>query len=328
MREAQLTGKAKKIALEEHFLCPDTEPYFADMLAGVPDPKKAEFLRRLHDFGDERLAAMDSAGIEISVLSVSGPGVQGEKDVAKAVRIARTSNEFLAKKVASNTKRYRGFAHIALQDGKEAANELARCVKDYGFCGALINGGPLGLYLDDASINPFWEKAEELGVPVYLHPADAHVPFATLAGYPVLARPTWGWGIETGSHALRILFGGEFERFPKSKLILGHLGETLPYLLWRIDSRALTFQAVKMSKAPSQFIRDNIVVTNSGMYSREPLRCAIDALGIGNVMFSADYPFEDIVFAGQHADGVEISAQERQAICWDNAWRHLNLGGK
>lgn len=316
----------KKIALEEHFLSPGQEEYFLRTLSSVPEPHKNFLLGKLRDFGEQRLAEMDKAGVEIAVLSLTGPGVHIEPDASRAIRNARTSNEFLAKEIAKRPDRYRGFAHLALQDGKEAAAELERCVNDYGFCGAMVDGSTNGMFMDDPSLNVLWEKVEELDAPIYLHPADPYRQPYALEGYEVLQRPVWGWGFETGSHALRLVFSGVFERFPKAKVILGHLGETLPFLLWRIDSRAIEFHKVKMSKAPSQIIRDNFILTNSGMCSLEPLRCSIDAMGLGAIMFSADHPFESMQVAADHIDTVAISEQERQAICWDNAWRHLGLG--
>ena len=126
---------------------------------------------------------------------------------------------------------------------------------------------------------------------IYIHPTDPVTQPSVLSGYKVLMRPMWGWGFETGSHALRLIFGGHFDRFPNSRLMLGHLGETLPFLLWRFDSRA-AFHGLKLNKPPSEYIRENFAVTTSGMCSAEPLNCALAALGRDRVMFAADYPFE------------------------------------
>jgi len=145
-----------------------------------------------------------------------------------------------------------------------------------------------------------------------------------LEGYKVLARPMWGWGVETGSHALRLVVGGHFERFPKAKVALGHLGETLPFLLWRLDSRA-KFQGLKLPKPPSEYIKRNIVVTTSGMCSLEPLRCSVDALGRESVMFSADYPFEDAVEAGHWMDTVGIDEGLRADVAYNNAAKLFGL---
>jgi 2,3-dihydroxybenzoate decarboxylase len=267
---------------------------------------------------------MDKAGIEIAVLSTVAPGVQIETDTATAVRLARVCNDFLAEKIATRPDRYRGFAHLALQDPKEAAKELDRCVRQLGLCGAMINGHSNGRYLDESEMNPFWERVEELQTVVYLHPADPATPNPTIGSYRELARATWGWGVETGTHALRLVFGGVFDRFPNVKLALGHLGETLPFLLWRIDSRAKIY-GVKLKRNPSEYLRDNMIVTLSGMYSLEPLVCTINALGLDNVMFSADYPFESIDFAASFMDDVDLPLEQKQAIAYDNAARFLKL---
>lgn len=314
----------RKIALEEHFLCPEVEGYWTATVEDVPPPILEKVVARLTDFGDARLAAMDGAGIERSVLSIAGPGVQAERDTAVAAQKARKSNDYLAREIEKRPTRYSGFAHLALQDPRGAATELERCMRDLKFSGAMINGHTNGQYLDDPALHPFWERAEALGALVYLHPADPVAPLAVLAGHKALARATWGWGIETGSHALRLIFSGHFDRFPRSRLVLGHLGETLPYLLWRFDSRAKLY-GVKLAKSPSGYIRQNIIVTMSGMFSREPLMCAIEALGRDKVMFSADYPFESTEEAAQFMDGVGIDDDLRADVAYNNAAALLGL---
>ena len=221
----------RKIALEEHFLSPGLVDYWRPTITEVAPQVVDTLYRRLTDFGDERLAIMDEAGIEKAVLSVSGPGVQAERDAALATKRAAEANDFLAGVIARQPKRYAGFAHLALQDAAGAARELERCVRELGFKGAMINGHTNGLYLDDRSLDPFWERAEALGALVYIHPTDPLSPAPVLNGVPALRRATWEWGFETGSHALRLVFSGLFDRFPKAKVGLGHMGETLPYLL-------------------------------------------------------------------------------------------------
>ncbi len=315
---------ARKIALEEHCMCPGMEEYWTATVADV-DPKIVNMLvSRLADFGTQRLAIMDQAGIERAVLSLSGPGVQVETDARVAVRKAAAANDFLAAEIQKRPDRYSGFAHLPMQDAKAAADELERCMRDLKFLGAMINGHTNGQYLDHPSLYPFWERAEALGAPVYIHPADPVASFAVLEGHKALKRATWEWGFETGSHALRLVFGGIFDRFPKAKLMLGHLGETLPYLLWRFDSRAKLY-GVKLGKAPSEYIKSNIVVTVSGMFSAEPLMCAISALGHDRVMFGADYPFESSEEAAHFIDSVPLPDGVRDDICFANAAKYLKL---
>ena len=314
----------RKIALEEHVLTPGLVDYWRPTMTDVPAPVTADLFNRLSDLGDQRLQTMDKAGIARAVLSVSGPGVQAEPNAGVATRKARESNDFLAAQIQKRPDRYAGFAHIAVQDPKAAADELERCVRDLEFKGAMINGHTGGQYLDHPSLAPFWERAETLGTLIYIHPTDPVTPAPVLDGVPALRRATWEWGFETGSHALRLVFSGLFDRYPKAKVALGHMGEALPYLLWRFDSRAKLYN-VKLAKPPSHYIKDNIVVTVSGVFAAEPLRCAIDALGRDKVMFAADYPFEDTVEAGHFIDTVPIEESLREDVAYNNAAKLLRM---
>jgi 2,3-dihydroxybenzoate decarboxylase len=314
----------RKIALEEHFLSPGLEDYWLPTVANV-DPNVADGLHaRLTDFGDTRLTAMDSADISRAVLSIAGPGVQSEPDAAIARRRAAESNDFLAGEIAKRPERYSGFAHLPMQDPRAAADELERCLRELKFCGAMINGHTNGQYLDHPALHPFWERAEALGATIYIHPTDPIAPSPALAGVEGLRRATWEWGFETGSHALRLVFSGLFDRFPRARVALGHLGETLPFLLWRFDSRAKLY-GVKLAKKPSDYIKQNIVVTTSGMCAAEPLDCTIAALGKDRVMFAADYPFERPAEAGEFLDQTPLPEPVREAIAFGNAVRDLRL---
>jgi 2,3-dihydroxybenzoate decarboxylase len=316
----------KKIALEEHFLCPDFIEYWNPTAVDLPAERREKALSRLTDFGEMRLAAMDEAGITRAVLALAGPGVQAERDATMAVRRARAANDFLAQQIEKRPDRYSGFAHLAMQNARAAADELERCMRELKFCGAMINGHTNGQYLDDPALYPFWERAEALGALIYLHPADPVTPAPVLEGHKGLRRATWEWTFETGSHALRLIFSGLFDRFPRARLGLGHLGETIPFLLWRFDSRAgPNFYAIKLGKPPSQYFKDNFVVTTSGMCSAEPLDCTIAALGHERVMFAADYPFESAQEAGEFIDRVAIPESVREAISANNAAKHLGL---
>jgi 2,3-dihydroxybenzoate decarboxylase len=314
----------RKIALEEHFLDPGLQDYWLPTVATV-DPKAATgLLARLQDFGDLRLQAMDSAAIARAVLSIAGPGVQNERDVATARRRAAAANDFLAREVQKRPDRYSGFGHLPMQDARAAADELERCIRDLKFCGAMINGHTNGQYLDHPALHPFWERAEALEATIYIHPADPVAPSPALAGVEGLRRATWEWGFETGSHALRLVFSGLFDRFPRARVALGHLGETLPFLLWRFDSRAKLY-GVKLQKQPSEYIKQNFVVTTSGMCATEPLDCTIAALGKDRVMFAADYPFEQAAEAGEFLDRTPLPEPVRQDVAFRNAVRDLKL---
>src|SRR5437588_11644069 len=316
----------KKIALEEHFLHPDFIEYWNPTAVDLPQARRENALTRLTNFGELRLAAMEEAGIIRAVLGLAGPGVQAERDTATAVRRARAANDFLAGQIERHPDRYSGFAHLAMQDAQAAATELERCMRELKFCGAMINGHTNGKYLDDRAFDPFWERAQALDALIYLHPTDPVTPAPVLEGHTGLRRATWEWTFETGSHALRIVFGGVFDRFPRARLALGHLGETIPFLLWRFDSRTgPDFYAVKLAKRPSQYVKENVVVATSGMCAAEPLNCTINALGYDRVMFAADYPFEMVEEAGHFIDNVPLEEEVRQAICSETAARVLKL---
>jgi 2,3-dihydroxybenzoate decarboxylase len=317
---------ARKIAVEEHCLTPGFEDYWTPTVVDLPAKRREEFYRRLTDFGETRLVAMDQAGVERSVISIAGPGVQAERDSKTACARARASNDFLAREIAKRPDRYSGFAHLPMQDAKAAADELERAMRELRFCGAMINGHTNGQYLDHPSLAPFWERAEALGALIYLHPTDPVAPAPVLDGHKGLRRATWEWTFETGSHALRLVFGGVFDRFPRAKLALGHLGETLPFLLWRFDSRAGPgFYAVKLAKLPSQYVKENIVVATSGMCSADPLACTLSALGNDRVMFAADYPFESLEEAAHFIDSAPVDDGLRNDICFNNAARIMKL---
>lgn len=315
----------RKIALEEHFLSPGLIDYWAPTIAELERNKADVLFRRLTDFGERRLSVMNAAGIERTVLGIAGPGVQVESIVATATRKAKESNDYLAREIQAQ-RRYLGFAHLAMQDPEGAADELERCIKELQFSGAMINGHTRGVYLDERVYDVFWERAEALDAAIYIHPSDPVAPAPVLDGYPVLRRATWEWGFETGSHMLRLVFGGVFDRFPGVRIILGRLGEMLPYQLSRLDSRAgHGFYDAGLKKPPSQYLKDNLWVTTSGMLSQEPLYCAVSALGTDRVMFAADYPFEKTEQAGHFLDTVRLDEGLRADISFRNAERLLSL---
>lgn len=316
----------KKIVLEEHFSTSALAEYSADVVDFLDLEWFKYYKARLPEFDELRLAEMDKNGVDVSVLSATSPGVQMERDAHIAIAKAREANDFLAGVIQRHPTRFSGFAHLALQDPVEAGKELARCVNQLGLCGALINGHTHGEYLDEEKFWPFWERVEELGVPVYLHPANAADSPRCLEGHIELKGPVWGWGTETATHALRMVTGGLFDRFPKLTVILGHMGETLPFVLWRLDSR---YPIVKHSKVikkpPSQYIRDNFMITTSGACDVPALLCSVLALGADRIMFSIDYPYESTESAVRFIEAAPISEGDRAKICHLNAARLLKL---
>ena len=316
-----------KIALEEHFMVPEFVEYFTETFINIsPDVAKMG-LNTLPDFGERRLSTMDRNHVAFVVLSLSGPGVQAEKDAAVASKRAKWVNDFLAKEIQKKPDRYGGFAHLAMHNPADAANELERCVRDLGFQGAMINGQTNGEYLDLDKYSVFWERVAALRVPVYLHPGNPVDHPAVYAGHSELWGPVCSWAFETATHALRLVFAGVFERYPKARLILGHMGETLPLNLWRFDSRWTVCNrgTRTLPQPPSFYIKRNIAITTSGVCADASLRCALEAMGEDNVMFSIDYPFEKTDLAAQFIENAAVSEARRVKVASGNAQRILGL---
>jgi 2,3-dihydroxybenzoate decarboxylase len=318
----------RKIALEEHFTIHGYDHFGSEDSAA--DEVGGGFQRvvrnALADFGEIRLQHMDASEIERAVLSLTIPGVHNRSDAHEALKLARIANDFLAAEIAKRPDRYSGFAHLPLQDATIAADELERCVRDLGFKGAMVHGHTCGRYLDEDAMSAFWERVETLGVPVYLHVTDPVKRSAVLEGYPMLDGPLWGWMAETGAHLLRLIFSGMFDRYPGCKVIIGHMGEGIPFQLWRLDNWVnILFPGRRFKEPPSYYIRKNIYVTISGVCAPEPLRYTIDALGKDHVLFATDYPYESSEMHAQFIDSAPISDDERRMVCYDNAANLLRI---
>ncbi|MDW3688138.1 amidohydrolase family protein [Cupriavidus sp. CV2] len=318
--------RIRKIALEEHFMAPGFQAYSKGYLQHIDAAVMADLAKRLADFDDIRIGEMDRAGIDFTILSQTGPGVQGETDRAAALGRARENNDFLAAQVARHPTRFAGFAALPMHDPVTAADELERAVKQLGFKGSLVNGHTQGVYYDAPEYDAFWERMQALDVPMYLHPTDAFVAPHVYAGHPEISGAAWGWGVETASHALRLVFGGVFDRFPRLKLILGHMGEGLPFQRWRFDSRfAVYSHGIKLAKKPSEYIGSNIVITTSGVCSPAALNGAIAEMGAEAVLFSVDYPYESTAIAADFIEQAPMDEATRSLVCHGNAERILKL---
>jgi 2,3-dihydroxybenzoate decarboxylase len=319
----------RRVALEEAFwfdglktagsFTMQKPPFKEEVLAG--------FRRRLPDFTEFRLPEMDKAGIDVQVLSLTSPGVQMQPDVAVAVADARTANDYLAGVMQSHPDRFAGLACIALQDPAAAAAELRRAVRELGMSGALVNDHTLGHYLDKPQFAPFWNELQELDVPLYLHPnAVPADQWQVLDGHPELVGPTWSWGATTGGHVMRLIYGGVFDRYPRARVILGHMGEALPFQLSRFDIRHRDLQLENPIKMlPSAYFRRNVLITTTGVLSHSALVAAIDALGVDNVMFSVDYPYESTADAVAFLDTAPLPEEDLDLVAHGNADRILRL---
>lgn len=316
------------IGLEEHFVTPQLVGYGAGTASVAQPGVWQEASRRLLDMTGERIAAMDAAGLDMQVLSLNSPGIQAEPEPAVAVANAAAVNDLLATTIAANPSRFAGFCALPLQDPKAAAKELERSVNQLGLRGALVNAHTHGRYLDAPELRVVWEYAEGLDVPLYLHPANGVDQPHVLTGHPELIGPMWSWGADTAAHTLRLIFGGVFDDFPEAKLLLGHMGEGLPFMLWRLDSRWAfhNHHGVELRRDnPSDYLRHNLYITTSGVCSAPPLLCALLALGPEHILLGTDYPFEDMNAATEFLRTAPVSEADRAKIAHANAERLLRL---
>lgn len=324
------------IALEEAFFIPElaerqpmSDPRRLAPLLGFKPGVLEKSESRLTDFTEYRLPEMDDAGIDIQVLSLTVPGLQVDIDAERAVDNARFANDYLAKVIGEHPDRFRGFAALPLQDPAAAAAELERAVTQHGLCGALVNdciSGPGGRYLDAPEYDELWSAVESLDVPLYLHPgAPAADNWRVLQGRPELYGAAWSWAAEVGGHALRILFSGVFDRHPGATMILGHMGEFLPFQRSRLDSRSAARAAVALKRLPSEYLGTNIVFTNSGVFSPAVMLGAVLEVGAEAIMFSVDYPYESSYEAVQGFERTTLGAADREKIAHGNAERLLRI---
>jgi 2,3-dihydroxybenzoate decarboxylase len=321
-----------KIAFEEHFAVEETVD---ETRAFAGDSGQYDdFTRQILDLDDERLAHMDATGIEVAVLSLNSPGVQLITDPAEALDVAQKANDRMAQAVARHPDRYAAFAALPMHDAKTAGDELRRAVETLGFKGCMINGfqqagDPENVrYLDLPEYRDFWAVVSELDVPLYLHPR-MQIPSRAqnYEGHPWLMSAPWGFAVETSIHALRICGSGIFDDFPNLRVCLGHLGENIPFGLWRIDARMRFSRRAYRGKKPlGDYFREHFHITTSGNFNDAAFRCTLDMLDHDKIYFSADYPFEKMEDAADWFDATEvISADEKRRIGRDNAIRLLGL---
>jgi predicted TIM-barrel fold metal-dependent hydrolase len=333
--------RLRKIAVEEHFDHPAVAGASGVSLKEVKAEARSKGLEpewfalvrdRLSECGPKRLAVMDAAGIDVSLLSLTTPGVQGMVDAAQAVRAAREINDHVAQVIRKHPDRFAGLATLPLQDPKAAVRELERCVKRLKFVGAHTNGynntkdPERGEYLDEAKFLPFWEAAAALKVPVYLHPRT-QMSRRIYEGHEELIGATWGFGVETATHALRLIFSGLFDRFPDLTVILGHMGETLPFFAWRVQ-RCFEYNPFgkKTRKRLQDYLCENFYFATSGCFDMQSLLCGLLTVGADRILFAADYPFEMVEDAARWLEQVPISENDRRKIAYGNAQRLFGLG--
>lgn len=342
----------KKIAVEEHFHTgeyvkylfsrkewPRREPVDEGNNSLVKDWWSEKAFRllppgtgKIGNLGEERIREMDEAGIDVQVLSLSFPGV--EMFGPDGTAVAKSVNDELAEAIRRFPHRFAGFAAIAPQEPEAAADELERAVTHLGLKGAMVNGHIRGEYLDEKKFWVIFERAEKLDVPIYIHPKmPGPAMIEPYLAYPGLASAMLGFSAEASLHAMRLILSGVFEKYPRLKIILGHLGEALPFWLWRLDSRFEEEKSDPASaefykeyeKTPAQAFRENFYVTLSGMYWEPVLRFVCDVFGADRVLFATDYPYESSRVASRFIDSVDIPASRKESICHANAERILHL---
>jgi predicted TIM-barrel fold metal-dependent hydrolase len=321
------------IAIEEHFLTPmyrehvSANEYRNYYLTSRREMLGHDIMEENMDIGARRIAHMDASGVDMQVLSFGSPGPQAfGADIA--IAMARDANDRMHAAVKAHPTRFAAFAALPTADPKAAVDELERCVTQLGFKGAMIHSHQQGEFLDAKKYWPMWQRAERLGVPVYLHPALPHpaVVKAYFDGYEELARAPWGFAVDTSCHFLRLLFSGLFDTYPKLKIILGHLGEGLPFAMHRLNDHSW-FAAKRrgLKRTPLEYLRDNMVVTTSGNWYEPAFVCTLLALGADNILFAIDWPYEANKTGMEFLRKLSISDTDREKIAHRNAERLLGL---
>ncbi len=318
----------KTIALEEHFVTADFLKATGDYSRAPGDVKQIQ--AKLLDLGAGRIAEMDEGGVEIQVLSLAAIGLDS-LSAATEVTLLHDTNDELAQAIVDHPDRFAGFAALAMKTPEKAAQELERCITKLGFKGALLDGTIVGEFLDAPRFWPVFEAANALEVPIYLHPAPPPktVQEAYFSGLPgeaghLLSIAGWGWHAENGLHALRLIVAGVLERLPKLQIIIGHMGEGVPYALAR-SSGVLSGAMKHLPLSVAEYFHRNFHVTTSGYFTRPPFQCALDVVGIDRLMYSVDYPFSANTRGKDFLASLELDHMAMERFTHANAEALLKL---
>jgi len=339
--EARPGRKYRLIATEEAFSIPEQADEFrriAKIAYSNPDldmwrnfldpvPNAPPLLRRLLDLEGERLQIMDQAGVDMHLLSLTSPGVQ-MFDTDTATSLATVANDRLAEVIQKHPKRFAGLASFAPQDPKRAAKEIERSMNRLKLNGLIVNSHTNGEYLDDRKYWEIFEAATATNAAIYIHPRNMPDPCSFMTRADVsLAGALWGFQMETGLHAMRLIVSGVFDQFPALKIVLGHMGEGLPFWPYRIDYmyRAYTHGHPNLKKTPSEYLRDNFVITTSGMNDHKVLKYCCDALGSDNVIFAIDYPYQDMVESANFMNSSPLSEADNEKIAHGTTERLFHI---
>lgn len=318
-----------KVAIEEHVAPQELWPLITN--PGWPQDAWQRVLNDLADT-DRRLKLMDAGGISTAALSLGSNGIQELLDPGEAAERAISANDALASMVAAHPDRFVGFAALPMQDPELAAKELCRAVTDLGFRGALVNGytsvgdPDAAAYYDHASFEPFWSTLEALDVPLYLHPRNPLPSQRRIyEGREELLGPTWAFAMETGTHALRLITSGLFDRHPRATVILGHLGEFLPFAIHRLEQRMSRIPEIQLNRSPIEVLAENFYVTTSGNYHTPSFRACLEQLGSERLIFACDYPFEVMQDGTSWFDALSIDGASKWKVAASNAAALLGL---
>lgn len=322
-----ILGGQRVIALEEHYY--DTT--ITDHFTGSDRKIGGYVLDNLQEVGAGRIASMDAAGIDVQVLSHGAPSTQ-KLDAETGVSVARTANDHLAAICSAYPERLYAFAALPTADPVASADELERCVETHGFVGAMIHGLTGGeLFIDDKRFWPIFERAQALDVPLYIHPAtpnpkvvEAYLqPYAD--DYPGFLTAGWGFTMETATAGIRIVLSGVLDKYPDVRIMLGHLGETLPFLMWRIDLALNRPGNKNNGVAFRDAFTSHFYITTSGFFSDPALLLCIQAMGIDRVLFAVDYPFVPNEPGPKWMEGLMLNADDKAKILHGNAERLLRI---
>jgi len=321
------------IAIEEHFTTPfyyehvGASEFRSFFIKALSAQIGHDIPKQLLDIGEERLRHMDAVGIDVQVLSFGAPGPQGfGRDIA--IPMARDANDRLRQAVDRHPDRFAGFAALPTADPEAAAKELERAVKQLDFKGAMIHGHQQSSFLDDKKYWGIFECAAALDVPIYLHPTMPHPDAikAYFTGYEELQGAAWGFAVDTSCHFLRLMFSGLFDAYPTLKIILGHLGEGLPFAMHRLNDRCYMGAARRgLKKTPLQYLKDNLIVTTSGNWYEPAFVCTLLALGVDKILWAVDWPYEANRTAMEFFDNLALSDDDRAKIAHRNAERILRM---
>lgn len=317
----------RTVTVEEHFISPTfvtgAGKAFVENLQKA-GPKGAQIIERLKEVGSKRIAEMDADNIDVQLLSLNSPGTE-QLDAADAIVTAQEANDFLFDAIKAYPDRLAGMATLPTASPADAAKELERRIGQKVFKGANINGHSQGRYLDNKMFWPILECAEQLQVPIYLHPAipPKAVVDASFGGFSppitgMLAGSAWGWHIETGVHLIRMIVGGVFDQFPKLQVVIGHLGEGIPFMLQRLD-RNLPPQMTNLKQPIRYYLRNNVHYTFGGFNFPATFLNLLLEVGVERIMFSVDYPYGSMKEARDFLEHLPVSLEDRERIAHGNA---------